>query len=307
MTSALLWALLAAGCATVSGPQVDEAAVRAYAARGYGGAAQAAVTVRRFGWRLADDPVTVVLARPREATAAPLVIYLPALGEDAEAGAAWRLAWAGAGYAVLSVQPLAGDAQAWRSALAREGDFKTLGEQRYAAAVLRRRVHRLAAVVDEARRRAIAGDPDWQGIDWDRRAVAGRDLGAYTALALAGERIDAGEGERLPDRVPVRAVIAISPYADPQAARVRPDAYGAVYGPVLSITSDNDGDPLGLLADAAQRQRPFEAMPPPDKALLLLRGLSHARLSGAPGAALAEGDDVLAGPEAPELPAEPPA
>ena len=297
-------AWLAVACSTVSGPHIDAAAVQAYAAGGYA-AARHAVTVQRYEWRLGDAPVTVVLARPREATAAPLVIYLPALGEDAEAGAAWRLAWAGAGYAVLSVQPLAGDAQAWRSALAREGDFKALGLQRYAAAVLRRRVQRLAAVLDEARRRAIAGEPGWQGIDWDRRALAGRDLGAYTALALDGEKVDAGAGlAALVPMGPVRAVVAISPYAQ---ARPAPgaDPYAAVYGPVLSITSDNDGDPLGLLADPAQRRWPYDGMPGPDKALLLLRGLSHERLSGAAGAALAEGDDVLAGPESPGEPALP--
>ena len=66
-------AWLAVACSTVSGPHIDAAAVQAYAAGGYA-AARHAVTVQRHEWRLGDAPVTVVLARPREATAAPLVI-----------------------------------------------------------------------------------------------------------------------------------------------------------------------------------------------------------------------------------------
>jgi len=201
------------------------------------------------------------------------VVYLPALGEGAEAGAAWRMAWAGAGYAVLSLQPLADDAQAWHSVLAREGEFKALGEQRYGADAMRQRVQRLAAVLDEARRHAIAGDPDWQGIAWDRSAVAGSDLGAYTAMVLAGEQI--GRDDNLPALVPVRAAIAISPYPGGAAGR-----YAAVYGPALSITGDADGDALGLVAEPGLRRAPFDAMPASGKYLLLLSGLAHAPLSG---------------------------
>jgi predicted dienelactone hydrolase len=277
-------ALLLAAC-SVQPWRVDEVAVHAFAVRGYAAAVQAAVSVSRHDWSVAREPVTVVLARPVDVAAAPLLIYLPGLGESSDAGAQWRMAWAAAGYAVLSVQPLADDALAWRSPLAREGEFKALGQERYAAAAMRRRVQVLSAAVDEARRRAIAGDAGWQGIDWDRRAVAGFDLGAYTAMALAGEQIEGSDS--LSTLVPVRAAIAFSPYMNLANGRLD-TRYGAVFGPVLSVTGEADGDPLGLVAGAAQRLAPFDGMPGPDKYLLLLRGLVHARFDGDGAAAETE-------------------
>ncbi len=284
---AVMLTLLLAACSVVRPARVDEAAVHAFAVRGYAAAAHAPVSVSRHEWVVAGEPVTVVLARPVGLDAAPLVVYLPGLGEGSDAGAQWRMAWAAAGYAVLSVQPLADDALAWRSPLAREGEFKELGRQRYAAAMMRRRVQVLAATLDEARRRAIGGDAAFQGIDWDRRAVAGFDLGAYTAMALAGEQI--GGADNLAVRVPVRAAIAFSPYMDLTDGGLA-TRYAAIFGPVLSVTSDIDGDPLGLVAGPTQRLAPFAGMPGPAKFLLSLHGLTHDRLGG--GGAAAETEEA---------------
>lgn len=50
--------------------------------------------------------------------------------------------------------------------------------------------------------------------------------------------------------------------------------------PALIITSDADGDALGLVTDPAQRRRAFDSLSPGAGWLLRLPSLSHAALSG---------------------------
>jgi dienelactone hydrolase len=276
-----LSALLGLGaCSSGGPPPPDATALRAYAARGYSPLVHEEVTTTAQEWPVGLQTVHGLLSRPQRGAPLPLVVYLPGLGETAAAGAAWRQAWAAAGYAVLALQPLAEDAAAFRSELARVGDFRALGLQRYGAAAMAQRVQVLADVLAQAQRRGTAGDAAWQGIAWDRVAVAGYDLGAYTAMVLAGEAVR-GAGPA-PTPVAVKAAIALSPYAS-VAEGALATRYAGIAGPVLSVTSDSDGDALGLVGAPALRYAPFEHMPGPGKALLAMQGLSHARLSGGGG------------------------
>lgn len=188
----------------------------------------------------------------------PVIVYLPGIGQDSDAGQRWAAAWAQAGHAVLGVQPLADDAAAWRSALARTGEFRALGELHYGDTM---RADRLAAL-----RRLVAAlqaQPAAAGValDWQRTAVAGYETGAQTALDLG---LDASAWQP-------RAVLAISPPAMDAAAATPP---------ALLITSDTDGDALGLVRQPAERRRAFDALRPGAGWLLALPAMSHAALSG---------------------------
>jgi dienelactone hydrolase len=235
------------------------------------------VTTTVHTWLIDGQNIRVVVCEPNASVTIPLVIYVPGLGEPSDAGERWRNAWAAAGYAVVSVQPLAEDASAWESDLARSGDFKTLGRQRYAGAVMSQRVRMLADVTKEAQRRSTAGDSAWRRIDWGKVAIAGFDLGAYTAMAIAGEQVrDADDAQ---GRLDVRVAIAFSPYANLAAGSLE-TRYAGIHAPVLSVTSDVDSDPIGLVDGVDLRQAPFEHMEASNKYLLSLRGLHHASLSG---------------------------
>ena len=188
----------------------------------------------------------------------PVVVYLPGIGQGSEAGQRWAAAWAQAGYAVLAVQPLEDDAAAWRSALARSGEFHELGELHYGDTL---RSARLAAL-----RRLLAAlqaNPAAAGValDWQHAALAGYEIGAQTALDLGADATG-----WLP-----QAVIAISP---------PPMDAAAATPPALLITSDTDGDALGLVTRPAERRRAFDTLRPGAGWLLTLPGLSHAALSG---------------------------
>jgi hypothetical protein len=152
----------------------------------YAPAEHESVRTSQSTWPLPERTVKVLLTVPAHPRSLPLVIYVPGLGESNGAGDRWRAAWSAAGYAVMSVQPLLEDETAWTSELARTGEFKSLAREHYGAAATSRRVRALEAIAAEARRRSRAGEEGWERIDWDRVAIAGFDLGAYTALASLG-------------------------------------------------------------------------------------------------------------------------
>ena len=188
----------------------------------------------------------------------PVVVYLPGIGQDSDAGQRWVAAWAQAGYAVLTVQPLDEDAAAWRSTLARTGEFRALGELHYGEAM---RAQRLAAL-----RRlltALQARPGVAGVtlDWQRAAVAGYETGAQAALDLGA---DASAWQP-------RAIVAISP---------PPMDAPAAAPPLLLVTGDDDGDALGLFNRPTERRRAFETQRPGAGWLLNLPGLSHTALAG---------------------------
>lgn len=194
----------------------------------------------------------VTLTRSAAAAAkAPVVVYLPGLGQEGDAGQRWAAAWAQAGYAVLGVQPLAADAAAWRSELARTGEFRELGLLHYGDALRAERLDALRRLLPALR----AAQP---ALDWGHAALAGYETGAQTALDARG---DAGW----------RAVIAISPPA------MQAPAEGAA---ALLVTSEQDHDPLGLLRRPDERRQAFDAMAPSTGWLLNLGHIGHAALAG---------------------------
>jgi dienelactone hydrolase len=245
-TALLLTALALAGCA--SGPPAPKP--------------WAEVATRELHLSLASFELQgrrVALTRSAGASGPlPVVIYLPGIGQGSDAGQRWAATWAQAGYAVLAVQPLEDDAAAWRSALARTGEFRELGELHYGEPL---RAQRLAAL-----RRLVAGlqaNAAGAGValDWQHVAVAGYEIGAQTALDL-GTDATAWQPQ---------AVIAISP---------PPMDAPAAQPPTLLVTSDGDGDALGLFPRPAERRRAFDTLRPGSGWLLSMPGVSHAALAG---------------------------
>ncbi|MCX7169291.1 MAG: hypothetical protein NTY41_03110, partial [Proteobacteria bacterium] len=269
--------LLLTGCATHSPPKPDAAKVKQFAGQGY-------LTDDHFGiattfatWEVGYSRFDIALTVPTKPGIFPLVIYLPALGETRSAGDSWRAAWAQGGYAVVAIQPLAEDAGAWSSSRARTGDFSVLARERYSGKAMNARLEALRLALSELIRRRDGMEAPLDRIDLSRASVAGYDLGAYTAMVIAGESVRGAAQTALP--IEISAVIALSPYADFSGASFG-ERYGGIRGPVLSITSDNDTDSLGMVVSPSVRKAPFEYMPAGQKYLLTLTDISHHSLAG---------------------------
>lgn len=272
-----------AGCASGPGPLPPSFSPvtpppRAHAESAYRTTPALPTATTQDTWRILGADVEVLLTVPGGRSGAPLIVYLPGLGEPLQAGAAWRNTWAGAGYGVLAVQPLATGNTVWSGERARNMDFRAVALEHFAPRTLPGRIATLRAVLDEvARRRALGGDSLWTALDDSRAAIVGYDLGAEVAMVAAGQTLPDGPVPALP--ASVRAVIALSPYADFAGMGVE-ERFRDIRLPVLSVTSPDDTDAYGLVTSAAVRRAPYQYMPPGGKYLLLLASGSHALFGG---------------------------
>ena len=246
-------------------------------AGGYVSAALSPVATTTHDWLVDGRVINLLLSEPERPEKLPVIVYVPGLGESSGSGDRWRSTWSEAGYAVVSVQPILEDEMAWSSALARDGDFKALGRERYGADATRRRLDLLRSMLVEAERRSGLGEPGWGRIDWGHAAIAGFDLGAYTALSMLHPGHKAAEPA---EPVTFRAVIAVSPYAS-VSQLAGPERDGL---PVLVIGGDSDGDPLGIVEANEPSGRLLDRLQGPDRYVLWMAGLTHANLSGSAAA-----------------------
>jgi dienelactone hydrolase len=277
--SAALFAVALAGCAPARlRARPEDAALNARMHSGYVVDHRHPTESSRETWTIGGEAVDVSLMLPSDAGSFPLVVYLPGLGEASVAGAAWRRAWAEAGYAVLSVQLARMGEALGASELARAGEFRTLAAESFSSDALATRLGVLSGALAEVERRRARPDAGpFARIDVSRVAVTGFDLGAQAAMVVAGEAVDGVEAPPWPMRV--KAVIALSPYADFTGMGLE-RLFGSVHLPVLSVTGNRDVDAYGLVTSASVRRAPFQYMPPGDKYLLVVSAAQHALLSG---------------------------
>jgi len=269
---------LLSGCASEAPqpPKPDAAKVKQFAGRGYLTDDRYNVATTFATWIVGERNFDIAFTVPAKQGAFPLLIYLPALGEGRNAGESLRTAWAQAGYAVMSIQPLAEDAKAWSSERARIGDFTALAHDRYSATAMTARLDALHMILVELARRQH-GEAPLDRFDLTHVAIIGYDIGAYTAMIVAGENLRGVTKPALP--FPIKAVIALSPYSGFSGAAFE-DRYSGIMGPVLSVTSDSDTDSLGLVTSPSVRKAPFQYMPAGNKYLLTLSSITHSAIGG---------------------------
>lgn len=225
-------------------------------------------------WQLGQQSVDVTWLAPVTQQRLPLIVYLPGLGESSSAGIEWRKVWAEAGYAVLSVQGHAYDQSVYASAQALDGDFRGLASSHYTASALRDRLSTLQKVLTEVRARAAKGDAQLAAIDWDQVVVAGFDLGAQTAAAVAGA-LEPGVVSGV--AIQPKAVLLLSPYVEAGARR---DVFARMSAPVLSMTGQEDEDPFNWVSSYRQRQVLGESVTVAGSVQLDLNKATHKTLSG---------------------------
>lgn len=288
--AAMVFSLLV-GCATHAPPKVDEARVKQFAGRGYLTDDHFNIARTLSSLDVGDETFDIAWTVPVSGKTLPVVIYLPGLGESRISGEKWRTAWAQAGYAVLSVQLLGADQKAWSSAAARRGDFDGLARERYGEAATGMRLKSLVALLAELQKGHASDEALLHRLDLSRIAIAGYDIGAYTAMRAAGELPNVNsEQVHLP--MPIGAIIVLSPYADFSGESFS-TRYQSIVAPVLSISGDADFDATGLVSSPFVRKAPFENMPSHNAYLLWLANGTHAMLSGS--ALAATGETVNAG------------
>jgi predicted dienelactone hydrolase len=200
---------------------------------------------------------------------APVILFSHGLGGSVDAGTIWGQAWAEAGFIVIHLQHPGSDGPAvravgFRGAMEAEQLIARAGDVRF--------------VLDAVGRHPKAGDCDLARADEARIGMSGHSFGAHTTQAAAGQRFGV-RGAGLAD-TRVTAAIAFSPSPSTQPGANDVDSFGGITIPFFSLTGSLDAVPQLTAVTAADRQRPFRAMPPGGKYLLVLDGANHAAFGG---------------------------
>lgn len=128
--------------------------------------------------------------------------------------------------------------------------------------------------------------PELQGkIDQTKIGAGGQDLGAVTALLLAGARTFPGPTSYADPRV--KAVVAMSPIGTTEALGLTRESWSEVRTPVLFMTGDRDAG-AGDTETAEWRREVFELAAPGDKWLMFFEGAGHLAFAGRTGLTAAE-------------------
>ncbi|MBC7609408.1 MAG: dienelactone hydrolase [Polaromonas sp.] len=213
----------------------------------------------------------------------PLVLFSHGLGGTRAGGDVWGQAWAAAGFVVLHLQHPGSDLDAARrvaSSFADAAALRGIGNAQQLIA----RLQDVVFVLDEIarRQRADVATPDkrWAGVRADGIGLSGHSFGAHTTLGVGGQSYPGYAGMNEPR---IAALAAFSP-----TLPVRDDAQQAFAGikrPVLCLTGTLDGDVLGNGASPAKRAGVFAALPPGNKAQLVLKDADHMTFGGQTGRA----------------------
>lgn len=201
----------------------------------------------------------------------PVVVFSHGLGGSREGGEVWGAAWAAAGFAVLHLQHPGSDLAAVRATIGTGNGLRaTMAPPQLVA-----RIGDVSFALDEIERRHQAGLGLWAQVRPHAVGMAGHSFGAHTTLAMAGQRFLNGQSVSEPR---LAAFIALSPSV-PAAGDAR-QAYAGVQRPLLCLTGTRDDDVVGNGATPEQRRAVFAALPPGDKAQLVLHDADHATFGG---------------------------
>ena len=249
-------------------------------------------------WQHDGQGIQITMLAPTVPGNYPLIVYLPGLGEAAEAGKLWREAWAKAGYSVFSVQPITlGEAlkgspkvtptksSSWFSkeydnsaALkdVRNNDLRYVGHQYFSQEQLSKRINHVLWAYAQLKQRSQSRLGLFARADLSRIVIAGYDIGAQTTAAIIGETYDIA----LPSTADFRplAAILLSPAVDMALGDIS-TRYQNISMPILAVTGAEDEDPSAISTPFA-RTAIWEYSPLGNKYLLVLKKGNHLLLSG---------------------------
>jgi predicted dienelactone hydrolase len=221
-----------------------------------------------------DRDVPVKVYYPANATSpCPLIIFSHGLGGNRSAYAYLGRHWAGSGYISVHLQHLGSDDALWRGA-----GFKAFAQLKQSVTDPRNAINR-AEDVTYAINRMIALNhqpgPLKGLVDEKEIGMAGHSFGAWTTLAVVGEKNPAGVSFTDPR---IKAAIAMSAPVPggPEAAK---GEFGAITVPVFHMTGTRDNSPIGE-TKAADRRIPYDQSTTPGSCLLILDGADHMTFSG---------------------------
>jgi predicted dienelactone hydrolase len=223
-----------------------------------------------------DRAVPVRVRLPDGDGRVPVVLFSHGLGGSLDAGTRWAQGWAAAGIATVHLQHPGSDQALWRGLSGVQAIEALRGgatPQQFVA-----RLGDVRFVLDRLAQGGTIGACRLDRLDLTRVVMAGHSFGAQTTQAAAGQTFVTAGGEVAFADPRLRAAIAFSPSPSPTVADAT--AFGKIAMPFLSVTGTDDAVPMLNRVTPADRTRPFAAMPPGGKYLLVLDGADHMIFAG---------------------------
>ena len=212
----------------------------------------------------------------------PVVMFSHGLGGTREGGEVWGEAWVAAGFVVVHLQHPGSDLPALRAVAASFADRSALRSVASPAQLVAR-WQDVQFVLDEIQRRHASRQDRWGTVQPSRVGLSGHSFGAHTTLGMAGQRHPASTGTSPIVEPRLASFIGFSPTAPP--AGDAQAAFAGLVRPLLSITGTRDSDVAGVGATPERRFAVFGALPPGDKAHLVLQDADHMTFGGQTGRA----------------------
>lgn len=221
-------------------------------------------------------PVRVVApGKATDGARFPVILFSHGLGGSREGGRLWAEHWASHGYLVIVLQHPGSDEAVWKGSTGTEAAAKLRAAASFTNLGLRAGDVQFA--IDEATRRAKAGEGVFAHADISRVGLSGHSFGAQTTLAVSGQTNPAVRGQSALD-TRVVAAIAFSPNARNKKQLDR--QFGDIRIPFFSITGSADGAVLDDGTEPADRTLPYRHMPAGGKYLVVFAGGDHMVFGG---------------------------
>ena len=202
----------------------------------------------------------------------PVIIFSSGLGRSREDCEYLGRYWASHGYVSVHLQHLGSDDAVWQGKLR---PMKSLHEAFEDSHNSCQRLHDVSFAIDELHEMRSRGASFGPWLDLERLGAAGHDLGAQTALAIAGQALPRRIGLVDPR---VKAIVAMSPPV-PLGEVPLITAYRAIHIPCLHITGTADDGVVGTTR-APLRRLPFDYIHGDDQFLITLVGADHMVYTG---------------------------
>jgi predicted dienelactone hydrolase len=226
-----------------------------------------------------DRDVPVEIYYPAHAKApCPMIIFSHGLGGNRFGYSYLGQHWAGCGYISVHLQHIGSDDAVWRGA----------GINGYAALTRSvadpknalNRAEDVSFAIDEmlrlSRMTNLGGYDPLRGLVNEKAiGMAGHSFGAWTTLAVVGEKTGASQ-PFTDSRIKAAVAMSAPVPGGPEKAKGQ---FAAIAVPVFHMTGTRDDSPIGE-TKAADRRIPFDQSTTPGTCLLILDGADHMTFSG---------------------------
>jgi len=236
-----------------------------------------AVEAIRYDWRDAkrERKVPVKIYYPRGEGPFPIIVFSHGLGGSREGYEYLGRYWASYGYVSVHVQHPGSDDAVWRGA--QPGEI--MQKMRKSATNLENAINRpqdISFAIDQLEK-MNREDSNLKGrFDLERIGVAGHSFGAFTSLAIAGQKFGGPQANVSFADPRVKAVIAMSA---PVTVQARESAFDGIRIPCFHMTGTKDSSPIGE-TQPEDRRIPFDRCRNSDQFLVIFKDGDHMIFSG---------------------------